>query len=315
MNQKVKSVFQSTIVLMLAVVLCVQCNKKNEVVLATDNIDTKLAADPQLSIFKKAITQAKLETFTKGPGPFTILAPTNTALADAGITESSLTSIDSITLTAMVLNHFQNLKRTSFEFPVGPNAPMASIAGFSNFSFRNTTTNTTYVNAAKVLETDISCSNGIIHKIDKFLVIPIIPIRTIIKNTPNYSLMDSAISKAGLSLTFAPAANSATTIFLINNANMIAAGYPNLTAIGALTPAQVTTLSNILRYHIVPSRNYSVAFKAGNLKTLLGSNITVTTGTSVSFKGVSNTSAYTFLTSDIIASNAVAHELSGTLLP
>ena len=166
-----------------------------------------------------------------------------------------------------------------------------------------------------MLATDIICSNGIIHKIDKFLVIPTIPIRTIIKNNPNYTLMDSAISKAGLSLNFAPATNSATTIFLINNANMIAAGYPNLAAIGALTPAQVTTLSNILRYHIVQSRNYSIAFKAGILKTLLGSNITVTTGTATTFKGVSNASGFTFLTSDIIASNGVAHELSGTLLP
>ena len=127
--------------------------------------------------------------------------------------------------------------------------------------------------------------------------------------------MDSAISKAILAANFAPATNSATTVFLINNANMIAAGYPNLAAIGALTPAQVTILSNILKYHIIPSRNYSIAFKAGNLKTSLGSNITVTTGTSVSFKGVSNTSAYTFLNSDIIASNGVLHELNGTLLP
>ena len=130
MNQKVKSLFQSTIGLMFAVVFFVQCNKKDDVIIATDNIDTKLAADPELSIFKKAITQAKLETFTKGPGPFTILAPTNAALTASGITESSLASIDSITLTAMVLNHFQNLKRTSFEFPVGPNAPMMNLRWF-----------------------------------------------------------------------------------------------------------------------------------------------------------------------------------------
>ncbi|MBC7616866.1 MAG: fasciclin domain-containing protein, partial [Pedobacter sp.] len=86
--------FLSFIFFFLAIIFVSSC-KKDEVaapVLAT--IDTKLAANPDLSIFKKAITQAKLETFTKGPGPFTILAPTNTALADAGITESSLTSID-----------------------------------------------------------------------------------------------------------------------------------------------------------------------------------------------------------------------------
>lgn len=315
MNQNIKSIFQRTRVLLLAVIMCVQCNKKDDVVLATDTIDTKLAADPQLSIFKKAIAQAKLESFTRGPGPFTILAPTNTALTSVGITETSLPSIDSITLTALVLNHFQNLKRTSFEFPVGPNAPMASMAGFNNFSSKNVATSTTYVNAAKVLEADITCSNGIIHKIDQFLVLPIIPMRTLIKNNPNYSLMDSAISRANLTATFAPATGSATTVFLINNTSMIAAGYTSLTAIGALTAAQVTTLTNILRYHVVLSRNFSIALKAGNLKTLQGSNILVSTGAAITVKGTSNPSPLTFVTPDIIASNGVMHEISGILLP
>jgi uncharacterized surface protein with fasciclin (FAS1) repeats len=312
---KIKSVFQRAAVLLLTVILFAQCNKKDDVVLATDTIDTKLAADPELSLFKKAVTQAKLESFTKGPGPFTILAPTNAALAAAGITDATLATVDSITLTAMLFNHFQNLKRTSFEFPVGPNAPMASMAGFSNFSSKNLTTNTTYINAAKVLETDINCSNGIIHKIDKFLALPNIPARTIIKSNPNYSLMDSAISKAGITTTFAPATGSATTIFLISNASMIAAGYTSLATIGALTPAQVTTLTNTLRYHIIQSRNFSIAFKAGSTKTLQGSNVIITTGTQVTVKGISNTTASTITTPDIIASNAVLHEISGILLP
>lgn len=139
--------------------------------------------------------------------------------------------------------------------------------------------------------------------------------RTLIKTNPNYSLMDSAISRAGLTTTFAPATNSATTVFLINNSSMIAAGYMSLTSIGALTPAQVTTLSNILKYHVVQSRNYSIAFKAGNLKTLLGSNLLVTTGSAVTVKGVSNPSPFTFLVPDIIASNGVMHEINGILLP
>lgn len=316
MNHTIKSIFRQATVLLLAVLIFVQCNKKDDVVaLPTETLDTKLAADPELSILKQAITQAKLEAFTKGPGPFTILAPTNAAFTAEGITATALASVDSITLTALVLNHFQNLQRSTFEFPVGPNTPMASMAGFNNFSFKNPALKSIYVNASKLLEADINCSNGVIHKIDKVLVIPTIPMRTIIKSNPNYSLMDSAISRAGLTTTFAPATGSATTIFLINNASMMAAGYTSLTAIGALTAAQVTTLANILRYHVVQTRNYSVAFKAGNLKTLLGTNILVATSPAVTFKGISNTAPFTFVTSDIIASNGVMHELNGMLLP
>ena len=315
MNQNIKSILRQTAALLLAVIIFVQCNKKDAVVIPTDTLATKLAADPQLSIFTKALTQVRLETFTKGAGPFTVLAPTNTALTAAGITEASLASIDTITLTAFLLNHFQSIKRTSFEFPIGPNTPMTSIAGFSNYSYKNAALNATYVNASKLTEINIDCSNGMIHKIDKVLDLPVTPMRTIIKNNPNYSLMDSAISKAGLTTTFAPGSGSATTVFLINNASMIAAGYSSFTAIGALTPAQVTTLSNILKYHVVQSRNFSVAFKAGNLKTVLGSNLVVTSGTSVTVKGLSNPSPFTFLVPDILASNGVMHEINGMFLP
>lgn len=302
-------------VLLLSSIAFVRCTEKDTVKPPAEFIDAKLAADAELSLFKAAITQAKLETFTKGPGPFTILAPSNAALNAAGITTASLPTIDSISLTALLLNHFQNLNRTSYEFPVGPNAPMASMAGFNNYSSKNIVLNKTYVNGATVTTADITCGNGVIHKIDKALLLPIIPIRTILKSNPNFSLMDSAISKAGLSTNFAPAANSATTIFAINNTSMIAAGYTSFTAIGALTPAQVITLSNILKYHIVQSRNFSVAMKNGTLKTFLGTNITVADGTPVTVKGISNTTALTLVTPDVYASNGIIHEISGMLMP
>jgi uncharacterized surface protein with fasciclin (FAS1) repeats len=309
-----KKLFSILLIFLVSIVF-VQCTKKEDVPVPQEFIDAKLAADPDFSLFKAAIAQAKLESFTKGPGPFTILAPTNAALNEIGLTTASLPTFDSITLTAVLLNHFQNLNRTSFEFPVGPNAPMLSMAGFNNYSSKNTVTNKTYVNGATVTIADINCGNGVIHKIDKVLVIPIIPIRTLLKTNPNFSLMDSAISKAGLTSSFAPATGSATTIFAINNASMTAAGYGSFTAIGALTAAQVTTLSNILRYHIVQSRNFSVAMKPGNLKTLLGTNILVNAGTSVTVKGISNASPLTLVSPDVVASNGIIHEISGMLMP
>ncbi len=315
MTKNIKKICLPALLIFFASMVFVQCTEKDTVKIPAEFIDVKLAADPELSLFKTAIAQAKLETYIKGPGPFTILAPTNAALNAVGITTTTLPTIDSITLTAFLLNHFQNLNRTSFEFPVGPNAPMLSMAGFNNFSSKNALLNKTYINGATVLSADIAAGNGVIHKIDKALLPPVIPIRTLLKSNPNFSLMDSAISRAGLTATFAPATNSATTIFAINNASMAAAGYTSFTAIGALTPAQVTTLANLLRYHVVQSRNFSVAMKTGTLKTLFGPNITITAGTSVTVKGVSNTAAFTLVTPDIVASNGIIHELSGILMP
>jgi transforming growth factor-beta-induced protein len=315
MNKNIRKSVCSIVLLFCTIILFVRCNKEDAPAPVLENIDSNLAADPDFSLFKAAIAQAKLETFTKGPGPFTILAPTNAALNEVGLTTATLPTFDSITLTAVLLNHFQNLSRTSYEFPAGPNGAMASMAGFNNYSSKNVVTNTTYVNGATVTKADINCGNGVIHKINKVLAIPTIPIRTLLKSNPNFSLMDSAIARAGLTTSFAPAAGSATTVFAINNTNMIAAGYTSFTAIGALTPAQVTTLSNILRYHIVQSRNFSVAMKAGNLKTLFGTNILVGTGTTVTVKGISNPVPLNLVTTDIVASNGIIHEVDGMLKP
>jgi uncharacterized surface protein with fasciclin (FAS1) repeats len=310
MNKKIYKIIKSALLLFICSYVLIQCTKKDEVVAPIEFIDVKLAADPDFSLLQTAIAQAKLESFTKGPGPFT----TNAALNAAGVTSATLPTIDSLTLTAFLLNHFQNIKRTSFEFPEGPNAPMASMAGFNNFSAKNKTLNKTYINGATVLESDIACGNGIMHKIDKALIQPSATISILLMNNPNYSLMVQAITKAALTTTFAPAATAPITVFAIDNATMTANGY-DATTIPLLTPAQVTVLSNILRYHIVPGRNFTIAMKSGILKTNLGSNVTVNLGTTVSIKGISNAAAFNIAGRDALASNGVIHEIAGMLKP
>ncbi len=299
---------------MLLGLVFVQCNKSETVVVA-DNLDVTLNASPDLTIFQAAIKQAKLETFTKGPGPFTLFAPTDAAFTAAGITLASLPSIDSLTLTALVLNHFQNIKRTSYEIPEGPNAPMTSIANFNNFGYKDKLANKIYVNGATLTTKDVTCSNGIIHKIDKLLTIPNTTTLALLTANSNYSLMVQAITKASLTATFSPSASAPATIFALDNATMTAAGYDAVT-IAALSGVGLTTLTNLLKYHVVASRNFSVAFKAGNLKTVQGTNVTIgLSGAGVSVKGTNNASAFLLSNTDVFASNGVIHKVAGVLLP
>jgi uncharacterized surface protein with fasciclin (FAS1) repeats len=314
MKFNMKNIFKTILLVIMSSLLFVQCTKKDEVVPVEEFSDAKISKDPELSLLKAAIAQAKLESFTKGPGPFTILAPTNAALNAAGITTATLPTIDSLTLTAFLLNHFQNLKRTSFEFPDGPNAPMASMAGFSNFASQNKAIGKIYINGASVIEKDIVCGNGIIHKIDKALPQPVLTLRQLLKLNPNYTIMDSAITKVGLTATYAPSA--ASTIFAVDNATMIAAGYPSLTYISTLTPAQVTALANVLRYHIASTRNFSVAMKTGALKTVQGANLLLNvSGTTVTVKGNTNATPFNLIEKDVMASNGVIHQVTGILTP
>lgn len=66
----------------------VQCDKSDDVAVKP-SLDETLSSSSDMSILKAAIAKAKLETFTKGPGPFTIFTPTDAAFTAAGITSAS----------------------------------------------------------------------------------------------------------------------------------------------------------------------------------------------------------------------------------
>lgn len=312
MNKKLNKIIKTALLLFISGIMLTQCTKKDAVPEPVDFIDVKLAADGDFTLLRAALAQAKLETFTKGPGPFTLLAPTNAALNAVGVTSATLPTIDSLTLTAFLLNHFQNIKRTSFEFPDGPNAPMASMAGFSNYASKNKTLNKIYINGASVTTADINCGNGIMHKIDKALIQPSANLGTLLANNANYTLMVQAIAKAGLTATFT--STTPITLFALDNATMTANGY-DATTIPLLTAPQVLVLSNILKYHIIPGRNFTIAMKTGALKTNFGTNVTVGLGTIVTVKGISNAAPFNITSSDLLASNGVLHEINGMLKP
>lgn len=319
MRNTIKMFLKIPSLFLLSAVIFLQCDK-NDPPVVRDNLDATLAKNSDLSIFKAAIAQAKLETFTKGPGPFTILAPTDAAFTAAGISAANLPLIDSITLTALILNHFQSsaagvyTARTSYEIPEGPNGPMTSIAGYSNYSYKDKATDKIYISGATVTEKDIYCSNGIIHKIDKVLAPPVNSNITNLTADANYSLMVQAITKTGLTTTLSPSTAAPVTVFAIPNAVMTANGYDAVT-IAALSGAALTTLNNILRYHVVRLRNFSTDMKVGNLKTVFGTNVIVSRTTGVFIKGNSNPAAFQINPVDIASTNGVIHSIAGMLKP
>ena len=92
MKNKINKFLFFPLLILSCSLLFIQCDEDETVVLQ-DNLDATLAKDADLSVFKAAIAQAKLETFTKGPRPFTLLAPTDAAFNAAGITAATLAGI------------------------------------------------------------------------------------------------------------------------------------------------------------------------------------------------------------------------------
>ena len=132
-----------------------------------DIVDTAVAAG-QFKTLAAALKAAGLVDTLKGPGPFTVFAPTDAAFAalPAGTVESLLKPENREQLTAILTYHV-----------VPGRYPAARVAGIDSAATVNGGTidikadgGTVMVDEARVIQADVTATNGVIHVIDKVLM-------------------------------------------------------------------------------------------------------------------------------------------------
>jgi uncharacterized surface protein with fasciclin (FAS1) repeats len=132
-----------------------------------DIVDTAIAAG-QFKTLTAALQTAGLVDTLKGPGPFTVFAPTDAAFAKlpAGTVENLLKPENKEKLTAILTYHVvagrvmaaQAMKLSSAKTVNGEELSIHTEGG------------KVMVNDATVTKADIVCSNGVIHVIDTVLL-------------------------------------------------------------------------------------------------------------------------------------------------
>ena len=134
-----------------------------------DIVDTAVAAG-QFNTLATALTAAGLVDTLKGPGPFTVLAPTDAAFAKlpAGTVDSLLKPENKAKLTAILTYHVVPGKVMAADVvklkeAKTVNGAMVKIKANGS---------KVMVNDAKVTATDIAASNGVIHVIDTVILPP-----------------------------------------------------------------------------------------------------------------------------------------------
>ena len=133
---------------------------------AADIVDTAVAG--KFNTLVAAVKAAGLVDTLKGPGPFTVFAPTDEAFGKlpAGTLESLLKPENKAKLQSILTYHVVSgkvmaadvVKLTSAKTVEGGNVAI------------KTTTKGVMVNNATVTKTDIAASNGVIHVIDTVLL-------------------------------------------------------------------------------------------------------------------------------------------------
>jgi uncharacterized surface protein with fasciclin (FAS1) repeats len=116
------------------------------------------------------LTAADLVSTLKGPGPFTVFAPTDEAFAKlpAGTLENLLKPENKAMLRRVLTYHVVPGKVMAADV-----VKLGSAKAVSGDALRiNANSGTVSVNGSRVVKADIAASNGVIHVIDTVLLPP-----------------------------------------------------------------------------------------------------------------------------------------------
>ncbi len=275
----------------------VQANGKNIV-------DTAVAA-VSFKTLAAALDAAGLVETLKGKGPFTVFAPTDAAFAalPEGTLKSLLEPKNKGTLQSILTYH------------VVP----GSVASGDVVKLRDAVTlngqrvdirvsdDGVEIDAAKVTQVDIRCSNGIIHVLDAVILPSTNDIVVTAVKAGKFKTLATALEAAGL--VEALKGKGPFTVFAPTDEAF--ARLPAGTLESLLLPKGKEQLAAILKYHVVSGRVFSdAAAKGATVATLQGGSLRTRSENGQVFVNEARV-----VGADIDTANGVVHVIDSVLLP
>jgi uncharacterized surface protein with fasciclin (FAS1) repeats len=267
-------------------------------------VDTAVDAG-KFKTLAAALGAAGLVDAVKGPGPFTVFAPTDEAFAKLpkGTVETLLKPENKEKLKAILTYH------------VVPGKVMAKdVVGIKGAKSLNgqridvkVVDGKVMVGGAQVVATDVSCTNGVIHIIDSVILPSEDKIPAVATKAGKFNTLLAAAKAAGL--VDALSGDKALTVFAPTDEAF--AKLPKDTVESLLKPENKEKLKAILLYHVVDGRVYSEdAVAAKSAATLQGSKIEISVK-----DGAAYVNGAKILATDVNASNGVIHVIDSVILP
>lgn len=271
---------------------------------AADIVETAVKAG-KFKTLAAALGAADLVDTLKGPGPFTVFAPSDEAFAKlpAGTVETLLKPENKGKLAGILTYHVVPGKVLAKQ--------VVGLAGAKTVNGQRVdikvADSTVMIDGAKVVTTDIECDNGVIHVIDSVILPADKNIPEVATAAEKFKTLLAAVKAAGLVDTLV--GKGPFTVFAPTDEAF--AKLPGSTVQDLLKPENKQKLVDILTYHVVPGRVYSEdAVAAKTAKTVQGASIMVTVGSD----GAKINNAKLVMT-DLDASNGVIHVIDTVLTP
>lgn len=269
-----------------------------------DIVDTAVGAG-SFNTLVAAVKAAGLVDTLKGDGPFTVFAPTDEAFKalPAGTLDTLLKPENKGLLTSILTYHV-----------VPGRADADAVLSKTNWTTVNgqrvdisVDNGTPMIDGASIVTTDIECSNGVIHVIDRVILPSSDDLIDMAVAAGQFKTLAAAIDAAGLVSTLQ--GDGPFTVFAPTDAAFRA--LPKGTVESLLRPENRDQLKAVLTYHVVSGRVYaSDALSAGVANTVEGSPVRVTVK-----DGRLMVNDAKVVSTDIEASNGVIHVIDKVILP
>lgn len=326
--------FKTITLYVLVMIFTVSCSDDDNIPEPIDSSDltiTELAlASPGLSSLVDALVQAdgNLPNVLNGTGPFTVLAPTNTAfqeLLDSNPNWNSISDIDSSVLQQVLLNHVITGNVMASDL-------ITSGSGYTNTNaegpggnklslYFDTSSGVEFNGVASVVTdgADIVAKNGTIHVIDAVIGLP--TLATFATSNPDLSILVDAMAYADTgnpTVSYINTVSDSTagpfTVFAPTNEAF--ASLLSELNLNALTDLSTEEVNGALSMHIIAGANLqSGDLTSGSVQVLSGESITANTD---NFTLTDNNNRVSNIVTDLIdiqAINGVVHVIDKVILP
>lgn len=267
-------------------------------------VDTAVAAG-SFTTLAKALQSAKLVEALQGKGPFTVFAPTDEAFAKLpkGALERLLRPENAHELAALLTYHV-----------VPGSVGAKDVVKLANATTLNgqrvdvrVVEGGVRIDDANVVKTDIVCSNGVIHVVDRVLMPQTANVVQLAEKAGTFGTLLAALDAAGLKEVLA--GEGPFTVFAPSDEAF--AKLPKGTVEGLLKVENKAQLVALLKFHVVSGRVYADQARAlASATTLEGRTVALKATEHGLIVGGANVTR-----ADLEASNGVIHGIDAVLMP
>jgi transforming growth factor-beta-induced protein len=281
--------------------------------------------DSQFSKLSAAIGAAGLTDTLKGAGPFTVLAPTDTAFNNlpAGVLDKLLLPANKDVLAKILSFHVIPGKVMSADIVTGP---VKSVEG-TDLNFTSADGKVS-VNGANVITADVAAGNGVVHAIDAVMVPASVDLTKLVADGAAAATPDAGAAAGDIVAVAAANGSFGTLVKAVEAAGLVdtlkgpgpfTVFAPTDEAFAKVDPAVLAklllpenkaALAKVLTYHVVAGKVMAADVKTGEVATVEGSKASL-----VADAGKVTIDGAAVVTADVAASNGVIHVIDAVILP